>query len=174
MRFNTVKKGYDPRAVEEYISVKAEEHQDQLNTAKQRVAALAEEVEELQRQLAEYRKNESKISRLLLDVQSLTERTQETAESYAQAETERLTLFKEKWVDYATHYLHQTLPDFADKMDEYAYEYAHRVRQNLAENLFLLADPLWADYQAEQARTKDASDAPVHIEDLLNRLQSKP
>ena len=173
MKFNTVKKGYDPRAVDEYISVKAEEHQDQLNTAKQRNVALAEEIESLHRELAEYRKSESKISRLLLDVQSLTERTEHAADQYAQAESERLTLFKEKWVDYATHYLHQTLPEFAEKMDQYAYEYAHRVRQNLSENLFLLADPLWADYQSEQARTRHVSDAPVHIDDLLSRLQSK-
>lgn len=173
MRFDTVKKGYDPKAVDEYISVKAQEHQDQLHTAKERNAALAEEIEDLQRKLDEYRKNEGKISRLLLDLQTLAERTQETVDQYSAAETERLTLFKDKWVDYATHYLHQNLSEFADKMDEYAYDYAHRVQQNLCENLFLMADPLWADYQAEKARTRDASDAPIHVEELLARLKNR-
>jgi ABC-type transporter Mla subunit MlaD len=173
MQFAIVKKGFDPRAVEEYIAVSAKEHQDQLDTAKKRNALLSEEIEDLHRQLDELRRNESRVSRLLVDIQALADKTEQTVRQYAAAEQERLTLFRDKWVDYATRYLHQNLTDFADKLDQYAYDYAHRVQQNLSENLFLMSDPLWADYQAEQARTRDASDTPIHIEDLLARLQKK-
>ena len=173
MQFATVKKGYDPKAVDEYISVKTQEHQDQLETAKKRNAMLSEEVEDLRREIDDLRRNEGRVSRLLMDIQALADHTQETAKRYAEAETERLTLFRDKWVDYATKYLHQNLTEFSQKLDEYAYDYAHRLQQNLSENLFLMSDPLWADYQAEQARTRDVSDAPIHIEELLARLQKK-
>jgi len=173
MRFATVKKGYDPKAVDQYIAVKSEEHKDQLETAKERNALLAQENEDLHRALEEMRRNEAKVTRLLMDIQSLLERTEHVAKQYAEQERERLLLFKDKWVEYATQYLHRNLSDFAEKMDDYAYQYAHRVQQNLSENLFLLSDPLWADYQAEQARTQGASDTPVHIEELLSRLQKK-
>lgn len=173
MKFQTVKKGYDPKAVDQYISVKSEEHRDQLDTAKQRAALLVEENDALRREVEGLRRNEAKVTRLLIDVQTIAERAEHTADEYARLEAERLSQFKEKWVDYATEYLHRTLPDFADKLDAYSYDYAHRLKENLSQNLFLLSDPLWADYQAETKRTASSPGAPVHVEDLLARLQKK-
>ena len=171
--FDIVKKGYDPRAVEEYLRLRRQEHVDQLQTAKERARLLSEEVEDLRRQVDALKQNEARVTKLLCDVQALADNTRRATDAYRNEEMARLAQFRDKWTDYATTYLHQNLADFAAKLDEYAYDYAHRVQQNLNENLFLMADPLWADYRAECARTADYSQTPVLIDELLERLQRK-
>lgn len=173
MQFALVKKGYDPHAVDEYIAVKQQECKDKLETAKQRNALLSEQIEDLERELSAMRRNESQVTQLLVEARRMLAEAETTAHNYAEEEQSRLTQFRDKWVDYATTYLHTTLDDFAQRLTTYRDEYTRRVSERLSTNLFLLADPLYAEYRSEEARTATYSDAPVHIEELLEKLQKK-
>lgn len=173
MPFAIVKKGYDPKAVDEYINLQQQEHLDQMETAKDRQRMLSEEIEDLKNELAELKQNETRLVRLLSDLKTLADNVRAVTTAYRDEEMARLAAFRDKWVDYATTYLHQNLGDFADKLDEFAYEYARDLQRDLNENLFVMADPLWADYRAETDRTADFSQAPVYIDELLQKLQQK-
>jgi len=174
MQFELKKKGYDPQAVDQYISVKNEEHRDQLNTLKQRNALLTDEVAELRRANEALRGNEARITKLLSDAEALVEQVRQTVDAYREEEMDRLSSFRDKWTTYAADYLHDNLQDFAAKLDEYAFDYAKTLQRDLNENLFLMADPLWRDYQSEKARTEPFSAQPIHIEELLEKLKAKP
>ena len=174
MEFTRTRKGYNPTEVDEYIAAQHTRHEDQVETLKARVEMLTECNEELNRTLDAMRRNETRVTRLLTDVQAMAERAEQEAARYREEEMRRLELFRTKWVDYAAAYLGRELPDFTEKLLRYRDEFSAEFRHMLSTDLFLLSDPLYAEYHAERMRIKEDDSAPIHIEELLKKLREHP
>lgn len=100
MKFKTVKNGYDPAEVEEYIKRLREVYDKTLIAQRDRIFDQREEMEAVEKKLAEYEKKEQIVGKSIESAVSKAEEIKAGAKSKYAEEITKLREFHEVWVQY--------------------------------------------------------------------------
>lgn len=115
MKFQTVKKGYDPSAVDEYINKLTNDDNNIIAEQKTVIEQLKADNDELRRRLDGYDRRKDEIFGAFVDAQEAAASLKRRADRNFEAEIERLTAFRDKWTRYAKEVVKTLAPAEAEK-----------------------------------------------------------
>lgn len=118
MKFDIVKKGYDPSQVDESIRRMTESNNAVVTEQKVAIEQLKEENHALTEKLNNYDKRKEEIFVALVEAQELSAKLKRKAQQRFDEEMERLILFQNKWTSYAKNIVKTLTPDEAEKFNE--------------------------------------------------------
>ncbi len=137
-RFSAERKGYNKKEVEDYIGKTEKYLEGKIKDLQERITSLKEELEETCSLNEEYRKRENKISGLLLKAMDVKEELEAEARAERAIESDRLKIFREKWLTYATELRCTRQSDVIAKLDKLTDEVCFDLEQHVRTDLNLL------------------------------------
>lgn len=117
MKFDIVKKGYNPTQVEEYIRRLADDDNAVITEQKSAIEQLKEENRRLTEKLENYDRKKEEIFVAFVEAQETSARLKRKATQRFNEEMERLKLFQEKWTAYAKDVVKTLSPEEAEKFE---------------------------------------------------------
>lgn len=118
MKFEIVKKGYNPSQVDESIRRMTDANNTVVTEQKVAIDQLKEENRVLTEKLNSYDKRKEEIFVALVEAQELAAKLKRKAQQRFDEEMERLMLFQNKWTSYAKNIVKTLTPDEAEKFNE--------------------------------------------------------
>ena len=169
-KFAPAHRGYNKQQVDQYVRQKQEEYAHTLDAMRERIAGLEEQLKAIERESDQIKAKENKIAQALLDATDYKQAKLDEIERLGNAEMDRLKLFRAKWTTYVQEALGAD-PTLVATLNKTLDEYQTTLRATLQKELGLAKDPLDTEYYSEQTRTKGGRDIPIHIDELLKKLQ---
>lgn len=100
MQFSTVKKGYAPKEVDEYIAAVKREYEKTIVKQRDRIQEMLSKQQETEHELASYRAKSNQISKAIVSAVQKAEEIERLSRLKYDQEIERLKAFHEKWTQY--------------------------------------------------------------------------
>ena len=100
VRFKTQMRGYDKKAVDEYIHKTNEYSESKIRELENCIERLKEENDYLYAKNSEYRRNEDRVSAAIVKAMEVKRSVEEDLRAKVALEEDRLRVFKEKWTAY--------------------------------------------------------------------------
>jgi len=101
VRFKTQMRGYDKKAVDEYIHKSNEYSESKIRELEKCIERLKEENDYLYAKNSEYRRNEERVSAAIVKAMEVKHNVEEEFRAKIALEEDRLRIFKEKWTLFA-------------------------------------------------------------------------
>ena len=133
MKFQTVRKGYDPSAVDEYIKKLADDDNNVITEQKAAIEQLKKQNRDLEERLAGYNGRKEEIFSAFVEAQESSASLKRKAERLFEEEINRVKTFRDKWTAYAAEVVKTMAPSEAEKFaalsekfDAALYRYAEK------------------------------------------------
>ena len=160
VRFKSAWKGYDKKAVEEYISKTNSFQEGKIRELEECVERLKYENDYLYRKNAEYRRNEERISGAIVKAMEVKNNLEKELRGKIAAEEDRLRVFKTKWCAYTRGINRCNADRVVDDIQGYIEEFKRDFVKKANRDLDLVKSdsedsPAERSYRKERQRVRD-------------------